>query len=745
MVERIQTAKPSDFVEKIFVAAPGTEIMMDEDAPRATERRLRNLQHETVSYGRILLVPQPSLTNPNDPLRWSSFKKWTVLLNGVAYAFNGAVTGPMMAGGMLQLAAFYDVSLAMVSYANGATLICQGFGNLFWMPLAIKYGRRPVYRTSNILMGLACIWLAIAAEKSYIPFIAGRAFLGLFQAPIEAIVPSTVTDIFHLHERGEKISIYGLGVLGGNEIGPLVSAYIIQALSVRWAFFIIAASIGVNMMTLIFFMPETKFTGPRPAIAVAGDDETTTTSPPDKPQSEHREEIGGCSSDASHVIAEKTYRESLAFCSGVDHSVSLKRAFLRPFILTAYPIVLWSSLIYGLALGWNVILGVLVAQLFAPPPYNFASGAQGLVFLSPLLGSLAGTYLCGPLADRIATWATQQNHGIREPEMRLPACAIAAVLTFVGALVAALAYEAGTHWVGPVGGLGVLAAGAQMGATLAMSYSLDCHKELSGELMVTISCLKSLIAWVWTWVVNEWLVADGVVVVFMTVAAVNVAVYLTSIVFYFKDARLLLNTPYLQHEAGYAINAEGMHHIAASTYMPLCTGPMIDWWFGWIHNTAQYQLWHPHDHVFSDWEGPRDNNSTYIGGHHLVHEYIGGNLAKLKISFRDPGEYFGDSWREDFAAKGYATAVCGRVGNWTPETGEVLYTGHLVHLVKEERIGCRMRSHFWLGDVEGVVDPAKRAAGVPGFLPRGLCQHATEEMAVLASILPELYEKYSRK
>jgi MFS family permease len=82
-------------------------------------------------------------------------------------------------------------------------------------------------------MGVACIWLAIASEKTYLSFIVGRAFLGLFEAPIEALVPSTVTDIFYLHERGEKISIYGLGVLGGNEIGPLVSAFIIQALSMR--------------------------------------------------------------------------------------------------------------------------------------------------------------------------------------------------------------------------------------------------------------------------------------------------------------------------------------------------------------------------------------------------------------------------------------------------------------------------------------------------------------------------------
>lgn len=113
-------------------------------------------------------------------------------------------------------------------------------------------------------MGIGCIWLAIAAETTYTPFIVGRAFLGLFEAPIEAIVPSTVTDIFYLHERGEKISIYGLGVLGGNEIGPLVSAFIIQTLSMRWAFFIVAISIFINQITLIFAMPETKFVSPRP-------------------------------------------------------------------------------------------------------------------------------------------------------------------------------------------------------------------------------------------------------------------------------------------------------------------------------------------------------------------------------------------------------------------------------------------------------------------------------------------------
>jgi hypothetical protein len=58
-----------------------------------------------------------------------------------------------------------------------------------------------------------------------------------------------------------------------------------------------------------------------------------------------------------------------------------------------------------------------------------------------------------------------------------------------------------------------------------------------------------------------------------------------------QDAKLLLENDYLPFEAGCAFNADGMCHVAASTYMIGVTGEMIDWWFGWIHGTDDYKLW----------------------------------------------------------------------------------------------------------------------------------------------------------
>ena len=66
------------------------------------------------------------------------------------------------------------------------------------------------------------------------------------------------------------------------------------------------------------------------------------------------------------------------------------------------------------------------------------------------------------------------------------------------------------------------------------SIANPCFK-FSVEIMVAIAALKSTIAWIWTWVINDFIAACGVITVFMTVAAINVAIcYLLCIPFYYR-------------------------------------------------------------------------------------------------------------------------------------------------------------------------------------------------------------------
>lgn len=217
-----------------------------------------------------------------------------------------------------------------------------------------------------------------------------------------------------------------------------------------------------------------------------------------------------------------------------------------------------------------------------------------------------------------------------------------------------------------------------------------------------------------------------------------------------SDAHLLLSNPFLPLESGVSGNSDGMTHVAASTAMRGVTPEMIDWWFGWFENTEQYKLWHPRDHVYSKWRGPdgksrAESMGTYIGGSHYVHEYIGGKLQKLCISFKSPAEYFGPDWQAQFKKANVGTAICGRVGLWDDSNDAVMATGHLVHLCHKEWYGTRMRSRFWLGDLDGVTDPKVRKLAIKDKMANGLMQHASEEMAILATVLPDLYARETGK
>lgn len=115
-------------------ATPGTELLYDNDGNHnITTVEGYPVQHVERGDGRIILVPQPSPTDPNDPLRWPEWLKWSTFLNALGYSFMGGVTGPIMAAMMIPLSQRFGQTLQRMSYANGATLVCQGVGNTLWM------------------------------------------------------------------------------------------------------------------------------------------------------------------------------------------------------------------------------------------------------------------------------------------------------------------------------------------------------------------------------------------------------------------------------------------------------------------------------------------------------------------------------------------------------------------------------------------------------------------------------------
>lgn len=196
-------------------------------------------------------------------------------------------------------------------------------------------------------------------------------------------------------------------------------------------------------------------------------------------------------------------------------------------------------------------------------------------------------------------------------------------------------------------------------------------------------------------------------------------------------------------ETGVKRLPNGIYEVSALTPMPGVTPEMVGWWFAdYLQTTEHYKRWFPDAHVWMDWENKVPGE--LIGASHLVHEYIGEDLAELRIQFVEPEEILGEV---NLAADD--VAVCARVGL----LNEPLYGGQMCHIIRPVEGGAEMRSRFWLGMVasrEGnEAVPSVIGAVANTYLVRLLTQkrtaalalmdHCFDEMSILATFLPELY------
>lgn len=197
------------------------------------------------------------------------------------------------------------------------------------------------------------------------------------------------------------------------------------------------------------------------------------------------------------------------------------------------------------------------------------------------------------------------------------------------------------------------------------------------------------------------------------------------------------------YEEGFDRLGDGTYRVAARTAMPGVSANMVRWWFTtYLQTTEHYKSWHPTAHVWMDWENKTPG--AIIGASHLVHEYIGKDLLKLRIQFVDPTEFFDYNPNDE-----NAFVICARVG----ELETPINTGKMCHIVVNTPTGAEMRSRFWLGHIatrEGnETIPSLigwmgntlfvRYVGVSDTMAHDLMVHAQEEMSTLAKLLPTIY------
>ncbi len=199
---------------------------------------------------------------------------------------------------------------------------------------------------------------------------------------------------------------------------------------------------------------------------------------------------------------------------------------------------------------------------------------------------------------------------------------------------------------------------------------------------------------------------------------------------------------YSDLESGVRRLGDGTYEVAGLVRMPGVTAKTYRWWFtDYLQTTAHYKLWHPTDHVWMDWEHKQPGR--IVGAHHLVHEYIGGEMNKLRIQFVPPQDILGYDPSDE-----HTEAICARVADLELD----LNFAEMCHVVRDTPWGAELRSRFWLGVVSApragrlqatliealANNPIARWAAVREKTALALLRHCTEEMSYLADLLPQI-------
>ncbi|KAF7550001.1 hypothetical protein G7046_g8159 [Stylonectria norvegica] len=460
--------------------------------------------------GEVELVPRPS-ADPEDPLNWSPRRKYLAVSMVLLYVLGSGVAGTLQYSVLADITRDTGISTAGLVQGTGVQFLFLGWGCLLTQPLALTYGRRGVYLFSLLFTVPIMVWTAYSTSES--EWYGHRILLGIINTPIEALPEVSIPDLFFAHERGAWMSLYVFTLFGSNFLAPIVAGFFAEAYGWRWTMHFGAIIAAVTAVIVFFFMEETMYF--RPTLeGLEDEDAAAQKTEPGSSSASGLEKMDSTNKNASSVNGGASFPKRRSYLAsltpfrrmeGGPTAKQMLQSMILPLpIIFQFPTIAWAGFVYGTCLAYYNILNATASPVLSAPPYNWGSSQVGLIYIGPLIGAGLGCVWAGVVADRLTLWLTRRNKGIREPEQRLWPLALSALFSCTGLILWGVGAEHDISWAGLAIGLGILTFGVVTGGSIALSYNVDCFKDISGMSTTSIIIIRNTIGFAVSYGITPW-------------------------------------------------------------------------------------------------------------------------------------------------------------------------------------------------------------------------------------------------
>lgn len=463
------------------IRIPGTHYLVD----------VEHLDHKaSTDAGGIVLIPTPS-DDPDDPLNWSPRRKALASFCWVLYTITNGIAGSNLSSVLVPFSEASGLSPSILNAGTGYLFLLAGWSLLFWQPVALQYGKRPVYLVS--LLGLTGMSLWAPFIRSPGLWYARSILTGFFAAPVEALPELSVTHLYFTHQRGTYMALYAFALVGSNFFSPFICGFINAGQGYPWVFYWPAIFCFAAALVLLVAMEETNFSRPP--------NSSRSPSPPTPP----------------------SRRFPLRLLTPSPHTTLLATLATHLTFFT-FPLALYAGFAYGTTLIWFSVLNATASSLLSAPPYFFPSTSVALAYLAPLLGSLAALALTAFLSDRLALRLARTRAGLFEPEHRLRLLALPTALIPAALLLWGVGAAQGLPWPALVVAMALLGFNNATGAAVAVAYAVDCYREAAAEALVVVVAVRNTMSFAIGYGINPWIEGMGLRDAFVTAALVGMAI-----------------------------------------------------------------------------------------------------------------------------------------------------------------------------------------------------------------------------
>jgi MFS transporter, DHA2 family, multidrug resistance protein len=144
-----------------------------------------------------------------------------------------------------------QINWVLTSYIVAAAIMTPPSGFL-----ASKFGRKRVLMAAVVGFVLASVLCGVA--QSLVQIVAFRLLQGFFGAALVPLGQSVLLDVYTEEERGSAMAVFGVSVMVGPVLGPVIGGWLTDHYSWRWVFYINVPLGVLAFAGLSFFLRETK-------------------------------------------------------------------------------------------------------------------------------------------------------------------------------------------------------------------------------------------------------------------------------------------------------------------------------------------------------------------------------------------------------------------------------------------------------------------------------------------------------